>query len=142
MSLRKDCILLSNRTMKVFGKGSKERLLPFGLTTYQYIKKFIAISNEYCDYLLQSIDGNQITNNTIKMFFQKIKKDTGIERIYPHLLRHTFATNYLLDGGNLEELRILMGHTTIEMTRKYVHLAEQQRILNQKFVSHIDQIVS
>lgn len=55
-----------------------------------------------------------------------------MERIYPHLLRHTFETNYLLDGGDLETLRIYMGHTDISTTQKYLHIAEQIKILQQK----------
>lgn len=142
VSLKKNNILISNKIMKVVGKGSKERLLPFGATTCKYIKQFMAISNEYCEYLIQNRFGEPITENTIKQLFAQLKKTSGIARIHPHLLRHTFATNYLVDGGNLEELRILMGHTDIQMTQKYVHLAEQQKVLRNRFVSHIDKFIS
>ena len=57
------------------------------------------------------------------------------------MLRHTFVTNYILYGGDVEELRILLGHTSITMTQKYVHLAAQQRILNQRYHSHIDKLI-
>ncbi len=140
VNLKKNDINLVNRTMLIHGKGSKERLVPFGTITEMYLKKLNNISNQNCDYLFQKIDGEPITDNTIKMFFQDLKKDSSITRLYPHLLRHTFATNYILNGGDTEELRILLGHSSIMTTQVYLHLAAQQKILNQRYQSHIDTI--
>ena len=53
-------------------------------------------------------------------------KKRGFNRVYPHLLRHTFATNFIYRGGNLEVLRVLMGHANINITQIYIHLAEQK----------------
>lgn len=142
VTLLRDNISFINHTMLVIGKGNKERLVPFGLETQKYMKKFISISNLSDNHLLQNKYGEPITRNTIKCFFQDLKIDTGIQRLYPHLLRHTFATNYIYYGGDVESLRILLGHTSIAMTQKYVHLAAQQRILNQKYNSHIDKLLN
>lgn len=141
VSLLRQNVNLLNKTMLVQGKGNKERIVPFGEETKRYIKKFINMSSTNGEYLIQKIDGEPISENTIKCFFQDLKKDSGICRLYPHLLRHTFATNYILYGGEVEELRILLGHTSISMTLKYVHLAAQQRIINQRYHSHIDNIM-
>lgn len=141
VSLKTKNINLTNKTMLIIGKGNKERIVPFGEETRRYIRMYSNMCNEYNDYFFQKIDGEHISNNTIKMFFQDLKKDSGIHRLYPHLLRHTFATNYILYGGDVEELRILLGHTSITMTQKYVHLAAQQRILNQRYHSHIDKLI-
>lgn len=141
VSLKTKNINLINKTMLITGKGNKERIVPFGEETKRYIRRYSGMTNEYEEYFFQKNDGDPITNNTIKMFFQDLKVDSGIHRLYPHLLRHTFATNYILYGGDVEELRILLGHTSITMTQKYVHLAAQQRILNQRYHSHIDKLI-
>lgn len=141
VSLKTKNINLTNRTMLIIGKGNKERIVPFGEETKRYIRMYSNMRDGYNDYFFQKNDGEPITNNTIKMFFQDLKNDSTIHRLYPHLLRHTFATNYILYGGDVEELRILLGHTSITMTQKYVHLAAQQRILNQRYHSHIDKLI-
>ena len=61
----------------------------------------------------------------IKMFFQKLKKRSGIVRIHAHLLRHTFATSYMLHHNNLEYLRLYLGHESYNITCNYIHLASQ-----------------
>ncbi len=72
------------------------------------------------------------------MLFQRLKISSGISRLYPHLLRHTFATNYIIQGGNLEVLRVLLGHSSISITQIYIHLATQMQLVNNKFDSHLD----
>ncbi len=141
VSLQTKDIYLSNNTMLVLGKGNKERIVPFGEETKRHLIRYInhRKKNEKVFFLCN--DGSPITNNTIKMMFQDLKDTTQISRLHAHLLRHTFATNYILYGGDVEELRILLGHTSIMMTQKYVHLAAQQRILNQRYHSHIDKLV-
>lgn len=65
-----------------------------------------------------------VTENAIKMMFQKLKKRSGVERIYAHLLRHTFATSFLYyKMGDLYRLSLLMGHKDISTTCNYLHLA-------------------
>lgn len=71
-----------------------------------------------------------INENVIKQYFARLKKRTGINRLHPHLLRHTFATSYILGGGNLEMLRILLGHSDYDVTKNYLHLANQYQILH------------
>ena len=66
-----------------------------------------------------------IDSNVIRALFIRIRRNTGLDRIYPHLLRHTFATSYMMGGGNLESLRILLGHYDYSVTRIYLHLANQ-----------------
>ena len=140
VSLESKNIFMHNNTMLVQGKGEKERLVPFGEETKRYINRYSHMRNEYEKRFFQKEDGTPITDNTIKMYFQDLKESTGIIRLHPHLLRHTFATNYILYGGDVEELRILLGHTSLQMTMKYVHLATQQRILNPRYHSHIDKL--
>ena len=82
-----------------------------------------------------------MTSNAVKMMFSRLKERSGIVRIYPHLLRHTYATNYILQGGNLEVLRVLLGHSSINITQIYIHLASQMHLINDSYNSHLDTII-
>ena len=72
--------------------------------------------------------GGPITRNCIKQLFERLKRRTGIRRLHPHMLRHTFGTSYMMYRGNLEYLRIYMGHETLQMTLNYVHLSLQLQL--------------
>lgn len=73
---------------------------------------------------------SMISDSVINKLFLTLAKRSGVTRIYPHLLRHTFATSYIMGGGNLEMLRILLGHYDYSITRTYLHLAAQNQILH------------
>lgn len=141
----KNCdINFSNNTLVLNGKGNKQRVVPFGesvkkqLILYKNLRPS-AWMHDHDTFFLTNLE-NPITNNTVKMMFQDLKERSGITRIYPHLLRHTFATNYIYNGGNLEVLRVLLGHSTISITQIYIHLATQMHLINDKFNSHLDNL--
>jgi len=71
--------------------------------------------------------------------FSKLKDKSGVTRVHAHLLRHTFATSFILGGGNLEMLRILMGHSDYAVTQKYLHVAAQMGIIGSE-VYKLDRI--
>lgn len=85
--------------------------------------------------------GNPCNDNAIKQVFAKLKKYTGIERLHPHLLRHTFATQYIVNGGNLEMLRLIMGHSSITVTQIYLHLANNIKLMQKTHNSHLDKLL-
>ena len=74
--------------------------------------------------LLLNKQGERITVDCIKKLFSSISKETNIH-VHPHLLRHTFATSYISGGGNLEFLRIILGHSDYNITQRYLHVAAQ-----------------
>lgn len=132
-----------SQTMVINGKGNKQRVVPYGDSVNKQINQYLYLrSNKLCnsDSLFLTVSRESITSNTIKMLFHKLKDSSGITRLYPHLLRHTFATNYILNGGNLEILRVLLGHSSISITQIYLHLATQMQIVNGKFNSHLDML--
>ncbi|CDC81794.1 site-specific recombinase XerD [Clostridium sp. CAG:964] len=133
-----------NHYLVINGKGSKQRIVPFGiavsgqLSVYiDYRKHCITDTNSF--FLTQQ--NKAITHNTIKMLFARIKKKKAFARVYPHLLRHIFATNFVYNGGNLEVLRVLMGHSTINITQIYIHLAAQLHLINDNYSSHLDNLL-
>lgn len=119
------------------GKGSKQRIVLYG-SKLRYQLDLYMTFNLYGKYLFSTVNGEHITADTVKTLFQRLKAQTGIQRLHPHLLRHTFATNYLYNGGNLEMLRLILGHTDISTTQIYLHLAETKKLLSTKHLSYID----
>lgn len=67
--------------------------------------------------------GDPITQDAVAKFMQRLARRTNLPRLHPHLLRHTFAVRYLMNGGDVFTLQKILGHTSLEMTRKYVTLA-------------------
>lgn len=109
----------------VLGKGNKYRLVPVP----GWLKEKLMLYHSFGNDRFRKLDSCNVSTGTIKQMFAKLKKVSGIERLYPHLLRHTFATSYMLGGGNLEYLRLLMGHSDYEVTKNYLHLASQFQLL-------------
>jgi site-specific recombinase XerD len=70
-----------------------------------------------------SADGRPITQETVEKVFQRIKKVADLPRFHPHICRHTFSVRYLVNGGDVFSLQKILGHSSLEMTRRYVNLA-------------------
>lgn len=120
----KECYLI------VTGKGNKQRAVSFGGSTKQHLINYLSCVNPLLvsliksDSLFLTSEAYPITQNTIKNLFRKLKLKSGIQRLHPHLLRHTFATRYLENGGDIYVLKNLLGHTTLTQTMHYLHIAE------------------
>lgn len=125
-SLRCQDVNFANRYIHVvYSKGNKERTIPMASSLkkslYSYIHVFRSITKS--DNIFLDQNGEPISENAMKSLFARLKKRSGIDRLHPHLLRHTFATSYIMSGGSVEMLRILLGHESIETTQKYMHVA-------------------
>ena len=122
---------LADGYIKVMGKGSKERIVPIGkyiqMTLLSYIDKGRPelISPDYNNLFLTQA-GKPITVNTVKLVFSRLSRSSSVERLHAHLCRHTFAINYLLNGGDIFSLREILGHTTLEMVNHYLHFTSSQ----------------
>lgn len=141
--LQYDDVQIPYNYIRIYGKGQKERIVPIGQTTKKLLIKYInKRSTPDIDTRRLFIDKDKkpITENAIKMIFQRLKKKTGIERLHPHMLRHTFATDYLINGGDLFSLQQILGHTSLEMVKKYSHLASSYIISNHKKLSPLDEM--
>ena len=131
--------------VKVMGKGAKERIVPIGdfvkMTLWNYIDRIRpgpAIIG--CDKLFLSPAGKPITANTIKLVFSRLAKKSGVKRLHCHLCRHTFAINYLLNGGDIFSLREILGHTTLEMVNHYLHFTRSQLTAQHHKYSPMDRL--
>lgn len=79
--------------------------------------------------LVSSRSNEPVTADAVKHLFTRLKKESEIKRLHAHLLRHTFATSYLIGGGNLEFLRVFMGHSDYNVTKIYSQLAAESKML-------------
>ena len=134
---------IKDKWLLVNGKGNKQRYVPLGQQSRRllksYYKKYRSGADETAPFFVDRF-GGRMSDNAIKLVFQDLKEKTGIKRLHPHLLRHTFATNYILDGGNLETLRIILGHSDIGVTQVYLHMAQNALLLRSEHLSHLDKI--
>ncbi len=131
--------------LKVMGKGSKERVVPFGASAQKALLRYLLHFrpepfNFTVNNLFLSLDGKPLSQNTVKMIFRRIAERSGVKRLHPHLCRHTFATNYLINGGDVFSLQQILGHTTLEMVRRYVTLASAHVTIQHRKFSPMDMI--
>jgi integrase/recombinase XerD len=137
---------LKDGWVKVYGKGRKERILPLGnrlkrdLETYiNHLRPMIAKEDEGA--LFVTINGERYTRDGMSTLVKRKLKKANVEGRYgPHKLRHTFATNYLRNGGHIEQLRRILGHTDISTTQRYISLLPEDLYNAHKTVSPADSI--
>ena len=110
-------------------KCNKSRIVPVSEPVLELIRYQLRNRNpDSGETVLLHRRGGPITSECIKQLFERLKRRTGIRRLHPHMLRHTFGTSYMMYRGNLEYLRIYMGHETLQMTLNYVHLSLQLQL--------------
>ena len=121
-----------NKSIKVLGKGNKERVLPITSRAYDEIKKYIEHSrtifvNEKSDsFLFLGVRGGQLSDREIRRI---VKLRIGT---FPHSLRHTFATHLLDGGADLRIVQELLGHNDPSTTQIYTHVSKKQMIKKYK----------
>lgn len=133
--------------IKVMGKGQKERIVPVGKVVQKALWTYITMMRPKphdadCDRLFLSNTGNPITVNLIKLLFSRLAKASGVTRLHAHLCRHTFAINYLLNGGDIFSLQAILGHTTLEMVHHYLHFTSSQVAAQHHKYSPMDKLHS
>lgn len=127
--------------IKVFGKGKKERLVPLTDSIIKYYDKYVFLTSLYSGALfLDSDTGLRMTSSGISQMLRRIKKEQHFNKLHPHYLRHTFATLFLVNGGDPVHLQLILGHTTLYMTEQYLHLANQMTLQKQKKFSPLTNI--
>ena len=111
------------------GKGMKDRIVPLAeklISKFRMLFECYPGECRHSDILFYSYNlRSQISVDTVKQFFGKLKRNKGLERLHPHILRHTFATSFIMSGGDISVLKVLLGHSDILITQRYLHLAAQ-----------------
>lgn len=127
----------------VNGKGNKQRIVPLGLHSKKALLRYSARIPLKCDKTPLFLKDNltPLNQSTIKQLFRKLKIKAEIPRLRPHLLRHTFATRYLENGGDIYSLQMILGHTSLEMVKKYIHLTNAKTAVNFTSYSPLDNVL-
>ena len=122
-----------NKTVKIFGKGSKERYVLFGdylkdlLNLYLKDARPIILKDKKSEYLFLNHNGVKLTDDGIRVIINSIlKKGHADFHISPHVLRHTFATHLLDNGAELKCVQELLGHVNLSTTQIYTHVSNER----------------
>ena len=126
-------VSINQGVVRVFGKGSKERLVPMGEEALLWLRRYMAgpraelLKGIPSDVMFPSSRGRQMTRQT---FWYRIKiygLRAGIRKeLSPHTLRHAFATHLLNHGADLRVVQLLLGHSDLSTTQIYTHVAKQR----------------
>ncbi len=133
VNLKLNNINKDQKTVKVLGKGNKERIVPISEQTYTSLMYYINTQRESLkkvnseDYLFLNKDGNPITDRGVRYITTNICNKAGLySNISPHKFRHTLATSLLNSGMDLRIIQEILGHESLVTTQKYTHINSKQ----------------
>lgn len=117
----------NRQVVKVLGKGSKERLIPFGDEALDSLQKYLHKRNSRNIYIFLNNRDNKLSRvgfwQRVKIYLKRVHLKSDIT---PHTLRHAFATHLLNRGADLRSVQLLLGHSDLSTTQIYTHIAKQR----------------
>ncbi len=121
---------LKNKSLLVTGKGNKDRMVLFGDRACRFLQTYLTTSRDRLfrgrkssPQLFLSIRGEALTRARIWLIVKECTRAAGLKKnVYPHLLRHSFATHLLSGGADLRLIQDLLGHVSINTTELYTHV--------------------
>ncbi len=119
--------------LRIFGKGSKERLVPIGDSSlkilYQYIegaRLHVNVKPKFTDTVFLNSRGTGLTRQMVFLIVKDLAEKNGITKtISPHTFRHSFATHLLEGGANLLAVQQMLGHASVSTTEIYTHISDE-----------------
>jgi integrase/recombinase XerC len=117
--------------LRILGKGAKTRLVPVGRFAKQALQNWILEREKIeltSDALFINQKGGRITTRSIQLRLKRLALKQGLPHIYPHMLRHSFATHILESGGDLRTIQELLGHSSLSTTQIYTKLDYQHLV--------------
>jgi site-specific recombinase XerD len=117
------------RRLLVMGKGRKERRVKICQSTFDMIEHYLHTRSKNIRHLWNermfiTSTGQPMTRDTLRQIMDRIKQRSGVPHVHAHRVRHTFAINFLRNGGNIYTLQKILGHTTLEMCKRYLQIAQ------------------
>lgn len=137
VSLDRDSINLQNDEFTVRGKGSKPRIVFLSSTAKKWIQRYLSLRKDNLKplfinntrqkkYAKEDDASKRLTARSVERVVQKYTKKAGImKKVTPHTLRHSFATDLLMNGADIRSVQTLLGHSSITTTQIYTHLTNQ-----------------
>ena len=126
---------LPARMVRVMGKGSKERMVPFGRPAAEALRGWLGVWETLRKHqddgqpVFLNHQGTRLTDRSVRRVIDRWVDAAAVARgVHPHTLRHTFATHLLEGGADLRAIQELLGHSSLSTTQKYTHL-EVERLL-------------
>jgi len=142
INIKVNDLFLSEEVIRVFGKGSKERLVPIGSSAIKWIKKYLTKSRPLLvknikseNYLFLNQRGTKFSRMGIWKIVRQYVKQAGIEKnVHPHTFRHSFATHLIEGGADLRAVQEMLGHSDISTTQIYTHIDRDYiKLVHKKF---------
>ena len=123
-------LFFDDDVIRVFGKGSKERIIPIGSSAVKWINKYLKESRVLLmkkakseNYLFLNNRGTKLSRMGVWKIVDRYVKEAGIEKeVHPHTFRHSFATHLLEGGADLRAVQEMLGHADISTTQIYTHI--------------------
>jgi integrase/recombinase XerC/integrase/recombinase XerD len=145
INLKMEDVHMDEGYLKVLGKGKKERIVPMGNNAQKALQRYLfrfrpKPINPVVQNVFLSQSSNPLTENSMKLMFTRLAKRSGVCRLHAHLCRHTFATRFLINGGDVFTLQQILGHSTLEMVSRYVNLASSHIAIQHQKYSPLDRI--
>lgn len=124
---------LAGAQVKVFGKGSKERIVPLHAMAVSSMRSYATVARPHllkgrpCPYFFVSTRGNRMGTDAMRKMFKDALRTAGLdETLSPHDMRHTFATDLLDGGADLRSVQEMLGHASLSTTQIYTHLSAER----------------
>ena len=119
---------LEQRTLRCFGKGSKERVVPVGEYVVEALSNYLDVrasflKAKFSQHLFVTRLARKFTREGVWLMIKSYARKAGVEKnVYPHIFRHTFATHLLAGGADLRSVQEMLGHKDISTTQIYTHV--------------------
>jgi integrase/recombinase XerC len=123
-------------TIRVLGKGAKERVVVFGVTAREALDDYLSVRSDSEVALFLNSRGGRLTSRSVERMVSAAALQAGLSRdITPHTLRHSFASHLLANGADLRLIQALLGHSSLSTTQKYTHI-EMHNLLKEYERAH------
>ncbi len=133
INLRYGEVNLNQGVVRIKGKGDRERLIPLGEESREWLKRFIdgarmeILLERQTEYLFPTRRGDRMTRQAFWHIIKRYARAAGVEKdLSPHTLRHAFATHLLNHGADLRVVQMLLGHSDLSTTQIYTHVARER----------------
>ncbi len=128
VNLRIKDVFMEDGYVRIIGKGNKERLVPLTKFSIDFLKLYLLKARPQIkkpgsgDFVFLNKNGGKLSRVGFWKILKKYGKLAGIKKVYPHIIRHSFATHMLEGGCDLRTLQVLLGHSSLSTTQIYTHL--------------------